>query len=420
MYGLATDIDLYKEFPLLRTLPNGHVFISKNKIFVSKKNGDFNDRSTWIAMNGGSIPDAKSVVIIRHSLSVSKSNNLNISSFMLISKKGSLIIDTGFTEGHCSIFYNNGYFETGAHYIFNLFSIDFLVQNGTFKLRSNQNLNLIKRALFFNSFTGTGNNLSLYTADIYSNSSLRFLTFNNTTIYSNKFPEYITEFGNVIVPNTTYVVLRSIIFNYFKVYQKSMKLICAENDLAITFRDYCNCSARMFAFGNNRVNCDFQNGIRVLNFNDEIIGESGTGEFMFSTNHQTVSRNNGLVNTLIATYNCIIKVNNIILSMLATLTIRFYKKIIATTSTSELYISNSNVYYYAQEEPMQFGILSINNSSWRYNRIGDQEIKGTTYYDLEFGGSGEKKLMGDVTVTNNYTLSGTATVNLNGFTLTVP
>ena len=69
---------------------------------------------------------------------------------------------------------------------------------------------------------------------------------------------------------------------------------------------------------------------------------------------------------------------------------------------------------------MQTGILDCSSftNTFKYLRAGNQDIKGGTYSKLELGGSGVKKLMGDVTVvTANYTLSGTATVDLNGHIL---
>lgn len=68
---------------------------------------------------------------------------------------------------------------------------------------------------------------------------------------------------------------------------------------------------------------------------------------------------------------------------------------------------------------MPIGILDCSTypNTLTYN-TGNQEIKGGTYNNLTFSGSGVKKLMGNIVVTGTYTLVPPATVNLNGFTIT--
>lgn len=98
---------------------------------------------------------------------------------------------------------------------------------------------------------------------------------------------------------------------------------------------------------------------------------------------------------------------------------RYNGTINGTTATSK-YINKAIVVYNNAQEPMQTGILDCSSftNTFKYLRAGNQDIKGGTYSKLELGGSGVKKLMGDVTVvTANYTLSGTATVDLNGHIL---
>lgn len=80
----------------------------------------------------------------------------------------------------------------------------------------------------------------------------------------------------------------------------------------------------------------------------------------------------------------------------------------------------STLYFRHGDQPFSVGNLDATSvmSTCVYDRDGDQEVKGTTYYNLTLGGSGAKKLMGNVTVTGTYSLEGSATLNLNGFTLT--
>lgn len=94
-----------------------------------------------------------------------------------------------------------------------------------------------------------------------------------------------------------------------------------------------------------------------------------------------------------------------------------------TTATSELKIDTTfkgRLSFQGAAQPMATGVLNVSGTDvdTYYERDGDQEIKGTTYYNLTLGGSGVKKLMGNVVVIGTYTLSGTATLDLNGFTLT--
>ena len=78
------------------------------------------------------------------------------------------------------------------------------------------------------------------------------------------------------------------------------------------------------------------------------------------------------------------------------------------------------VHYTGFTQPMKLGVLDCTTyqSIFSYSRNGDQEVKGTTYDNLILTGSGIKKLMGDVTVpAAQYTLSGTAILDTNGFNL---
>lgn len=109
----------------------------------------------------------------------------------------------------------------------------------------------------------------------------------------------------------------------------------------------------------------------------------------------------------------------------------FYGSINGTTPGSKMIVkenvtnaSGNSDGYKSAILPMTTGILDCTtyNNKWRYNLAGDQEVKGTTYYILEFGGSGVKKLMGNVIVNvsagGSWSITGTATIDYNGFTIT--
>ena len=73
---------------------------------------------------------------------------------------------------------------------------------------------------------------------------------------------------------------------------------------------------------------------------------------------------------------------------------------------------------------MVTGQLQTNNAAntFKYNRAGVQDVKGGTYRTIEFGGSGVKTLLGNViintTAGGSQSTTGSASVNLNGFTIT--
>jgi hypothetical protein len=75
-------------------------------------------------------------------------------------------------------------------------------------------------------------------------------------------------------------------------------------------------------------------------------------------------------------------------------------------------------------QPMQTGVLVSNSASskntFMYELAGNQDITSGTYYNLTIQGSGTKKLLGNVSVLNNYTITSPATLNLNGYILANP
>ena len=73
---------------------------------------------------------------------------------------------------------------------------------------------------------------------------------------------------------------------------------------------------------------------------------------------------------------------------------------------------------------MTTGVLQCNNgaNTFKYNMAGDQDVTGGTYRTLEFGGSGVKTLQGNVVVNTtaggSWSITGTASINYNGYTIT--
>ena len=170
-------------------------------------------------------------------------------------------------------------------------------------------------------------------------------------------------------------------------------------------------------YGNPNVEC--RGGITAANFQSSTI-KSGAGLWKFTTNSQSWTGGEG------STFDAPILISGAI-SLTLTGSGAFYQNAfngqINGDNAGSTFISGKlNVGYSAVTQPMQTGVLDCSSlpNVWKYNRFGGQEIKGTTYQTLEFGGSGVKKLMGNVTVLTAYSVTGTATVDLNGYTLTTP
>lgn len=159
----------------------------------------------------------------------------------------------------------------------------------------------------------------------------------------------------------------------------------------------------------------------ILNYNIE-----------FTTNNQTIDGNTiNLGSTF--TFNGTILISGSI-SVLAgthlpTFTAMYFKNSLNGNNPSATFINklsgsgtNKGLHYAGATQPMATGVLDCSTyaNTFNYDLAGDQEVKGTTYSTLILAGSGVKKLMGNVVVTVSYQLTGTASIDLNGFTLTTP
>jgi len=146
-----------------------------------------------------------------------------------------------------------------------------------------------------------------------------------------------------------------------------------------------------------------------------------SGTWTFTTNNQTFSSI-----TSIKALNV-----NFIISGAITITITsislggliFNRSIDGNNAISTL-DNRGIIEYKANQIPMLTGVLQCDSAAntWRYNATGAQDVKGTTYRTLEFGGSGVKTLLGNVVVNTtaggSWSITGTASINYNGFTIT--
>ncbi len=143
--------------------------------------------------------------------------------------------------------------------------------------------------------------------------------------------------------------------------------------------------------------------------------QTGTGLHTFSTNNQTIG-------STIATQ--VVHAGNVLISGAITLTLssagwfKFLGTVDGNNASSTLDNRCVTEYQHATM-PMTTGILQTDGgaNTWKYNLAGNQAVKGGTYRTLELGGSGVKQLQGNVDWITAYSLTGTATVDLNGFTL---
>lgn len=120
--------------------------------------------------------------------------------------------------------------------------------------------------------------------------------------------------------------------------------------------------------------------------------------------------------------------SNVLIKSGVTVRIMTYCQLIAGSgivngedSISKLDVRSGFTYANVQA-PMQTGILDCNQAlnTMTYNLAGNQDITPGTYRNLILAGSGAKKLIGNVSVVNTYTLTAPATLDSNGFVLTNP
>lgn len=148
----------------------------------------------------------------------------------------------------------------------------------------------------------------------------------------------------------------------------------------------------------------------------------GTGDISFTTNNQTVQSEN-------ATYpdsSFKTAVGNIIISGSITLTYNSSMWIVNGTlngnTGSSTFVNTGYLQYRSAQQPMQTGAFSTNSAInyFEYGLNGDQDITPGTYRYLILSAGGSKKLLGNVSVINTYSLNSPATLNSNGFALTNP
>jgi hypothetical protein len=151
---------------------------------------------------------------------------------------------------------------------------------------------------------------------------------------------------------------------------------------------------------------------------------SGTGIWTFSTNNQNVSAayiTSANFNGQIIVSGAITVTNILNSGVFTTL---FVNNTINGDNAASRFDNRNLIDYKGAATPMNIGFLDTNlaANTFKYNLLGAQDVKGGTYRTLNFGGSGVKTLQGNVVVNTtaggSWTITGTATINYNGFTIT--
>lgn len=147
---------------------------------------------------------------------------------------------------------------------------------------------------------------------------------------------------------------------------------------------------------------------------------SGTGNWKFSTNNQSINISANNTGTF--------KAPILISGPITVTNISNSGYLFATQGTingdnvGSTFVNAGKLQYNGNQPPMQTGVLDCNfaENTFYYSLLGNQDITPGTYRNLYLSGSGVKKLLGNVSVSNSYILSAPATLNPNGFSLTNP
>ena len=156
---------------------------------------------------------------------------------------------------------------------------------------------------------------------------------------------------------------------------------------------------------------------------------SGTGVWTFSTNNQTIDNRAIAVNNYPVTLDCPIVISGAItVTMLSSQSSAIIDAILnglLNGNNGSSTLDNRGLIEYKNvTQGMGTGVLTTNAAAntFKYNKAGNQDVKGGTYRTIEFGGSGIKTLLGNVIVNvtggGGQSTTGTASINLNGFTIT--
>lgn len=402
MYSFPEKININNIEPLGNYAKDAFFGVADNIIFYTVKDGQWSDPSIWQTIGGAEnsqIPNGiNHSVILRHTVRNTESPlpAINIYDFHVLPNVVTYLNNT--TINVYGMFWceslnwaaDNGYFNLYGNYREVLsFRNDLIIPPNS----------MISQIRNYNGYNVVVNKNMIVTGEMilkgrYTSKFITHFINCNLSDNGNNLSKIDSSAANATIYMTGCVVNVNALFGEVKFYDCNV-FVRGEVQIIRTFQS--NAPVTLVSGNDSRLRIDTN-----LDANSEfLISGSGASSLVYWAGNSNTKR---------------------ILS----------KKITGENSSNELIITGESLNNPGQllggqwnfrmvEQVMETGILTCAAySNVLYDRDGNQEIKGTTYYNLTFGGSGIKKLMGDVTVTNTYTLSGTATVDLNGFTLTTP
>jgi len=187
----------------------------------------------------------------------------------------------------------------------------------------------------------------------------------------------------------------------------------------------------LLKFVGQQLNCNNDSFVLNLGFSNDIELQNGFGltnntltfRDMFLSTNQTIT-DNGSGHS--CTLNGNITIGTGCTITLTTITV-ILDGILNGNDSSSCFVNRSFFNYQNAQQPMQTGMLFCNEgtNTFIYGLSGGQDITVPSdgipgYQNLVLGGTGIKRLLGNVSVKGMYTLASPATLNLNGFALTNP
>jgi len=396
LQGLNKDFEGFVDESQIQRNPNG--FPRNNNYWSLIADGNWNDRNIW--MNGGlkanAIPPVNANILIPKGRIITVNQNITVLNFF---NKGTVITD----ETARSITVNGDFISTGATNLSTSNAAHNLILNGV--------NNFIQSSLFV---SGTGSTVT-YSRNGdqnvlnlgYRNLALQRVGKNQITNLSiaNALNLSSSAVFNSFGFDLTFGGASTSTWDASSFFNKTGGNVIVNGLLDIS---YCICRVTNTTF-------EFRNGLTI-----DAQRATWTGcVFNFTTNNQNffcgaISFSEG--NILEADIN----ITGVTVTFNSTSNIiPVITGVINGTNGSSIMDNRQSINYQNAAEPMATGQLQCNNAAntFMYTRDGAQNVKGITYRILIFGGSGSKTLLGNITCTT-FELTGTATINYNGFTIT--
>jgi len=379
LQGLNKDFEGFVNESQMQRNPNG--FPRNNNYWSLISDGNWNDSNIW--MNGGlkanAIPPLNANILIPRGRIITVNQNITVLNFF---NKGTLITDgTGRT-----ITVNGDFISTGATNLSTSNAFHNLVLNGV--------NNFIQSSLFA---TGT-NSTVVYNANTTKN--ILPLSYRNLTLNS--------FIGNYIFNNGMSV--SGLLQGNFN---GSNAKVVIENISTLNINNITTSNGYII----NNSNIYVSNGLDLEFGNAGTMSYTNSNIYLITNNQNFRARNGGALGA------------NIIIDSITATRINDgndsnHSGFFDGVSASSILDNRGIINYQNATAPMGTGDLQTNNAAntFRYNRAGAQDVKAGTYRTIEFGGSGAKRLLGNVVINvtagGSQSTTGSATVDLNGFTIT--